>query len=336
VFTATTAEKMCRFLEHNKAALILLDIEMPEMDGYEAIKILKSRPQSKNIPVIFLTAMNSAADELEGLELGAIDYIAKPFSPALLKKRVEVHLLVEAQKKELQNYNENLLGMVEEKTRTMLKLQNKIMKAICDRVEGRDDSTGGHIERTQHYLKILLESLLDAGLYADQIDGDWDIDLLLNSSLLHDVGKIAISDSILKKPGKLSPEEFDEIKRHVDYGVQFIENLKDDNDDRNFLKYARIFAGFHHEKWDGSGYPNKLSGVDIPLLGRLMAIADVYDALISARPYKPAFEHPRAVDIIVEGKGRHFDPALVDLFAQIHTQFTLPHAAGEIAERKAP
>ncbi|MDR3300629.1 MAG: response regulator [Candidatus Accumulibacter sp.] len=334
VLAMPSAAKMLEMLERHTPEMILLDVDMPEMNGYEAIRVIKSRPETKDIPVIFLTAMSSASNELEGLELGAIDYITKPFSPVLLKKRVEVHLLVAAQKKALRDYNENLQSMVEEKTRTVVKLQNKIMKAVSDLVEGRDDSTGGHIERTQHYLKILLESLLEAGLYSDQIDNDWDIDLLLSSSLLHDVGKIVISDSILKKPGKLTADEFDQIKQHVDFGVRFIENLEEDEDDRGFLKYAKIFAGYHHERWDGSGYPNNLRGMEIPLMGRLMAIADVYDALTSVRPYKPAFDHQDAVEIILAGRGTHFDPVLVDLFEKIHPLFALPIEENEVAEGK--
>ncbi|MDR1276575.1 MAG: response regulator [Candidatus Accumulibacter sp.] len=321
VLTIPSAEKMLESLEWSQPELILLDVDMPEMDGFEAIKILKSKAATRAIPVMFLTAMNRSADELEGLELGAVDYIAKPFSPPLLRKRVELHLLLAAQKRELQNYNDNLQSMVEAKTKTILKLQNKLLTAMAEMVEGRDCTTGEHIANTQRYLGILVTAVIDAGAWSDEAS-EWDVDLLLQSSQLHDVGKIAISDGILKKPGKLTPEEFDQMKEHVSFGVGFIERLEDGGEDSRFLKYAKVFAAFHHEKWDGSGYPNGIAGEDIPLLGRMMAIADVYDALTSVRPYKKAFTHEEAAKIIREGRGTHFDPALVELFDQTAELFS--------------
>jgi putative two-component system response regulator len=289
---------------------------MPEMDGFEAIKVLKGSPETRDIPVIFLTAMNESANELEGLQLGAIDYITKPFSPALLRQRIALHLLLENQKRELQNYNDNLQNMVEAKTKTILKLQNKILAAMAEMVEGRDGTTGDHIANTQRYLTILLSAVINSGIWPEESSG-WDMELLAQSSQLHDVGKISIRDSVLKKPGKLTAEEFAEMKEHVRLGIGFIERLEDGEEDSNFLRYAKIFAAFHHEKWDGSGYPRGLSGENIPLLGRMMAIADVYDALTSERPYKKAFSHEEAVRIILEGKGAHFDPALVILFEEV-------------------
>jgi putative two-component system response regulator len=327
VFTAPSAEKMFRILEHNKPALILLDVDMPEMNGYEAIKILKAKDETKDIPVFFLTGKSDSNDELKGLSLGAIDYITKPFLPPLLLKRIEVHLLVEAQKhtlkaqqRELKNFNDNLQRMVEEKTQTVMELQNAILKTMADLVEFRDDITGGHIERTQRGVGILLTALQNQDLYREQT-AEWDIGLLLQSSQLHDVGKIAISDRILQKPGPLSSEEFEEMKKHTTFGVKVIEKIEASTSANDFLKYAKIFAGTHHEKWDGSGYPFGLAGTDIPLLGRIMAIADVYDALISQRSYKKAFTHEEAVQIIGNEKGSHFDPSLVVLFFQVADQF---------------
>jgi putative two-component system response regulator len=318
--TAPSAEKMFSLLENNKPAMILLDIDMPEMNGYEAIKILKSKPETKNIPVIFLTAKTESDDELEGLSLGAIDYITKPFNPALLLKRIEVHLLVEAQRKELQFFNENLQRMVEEKTQSILELQNALLKTIAELVECRDDITGGHIERTQRGIKILLEEIEKSGIYREESKG-WDVNLLIQSCQLHDVGKISIDDNILKKPGKLNKQEFDEMKKHASFGEQIIEKIETLAKESDFLKYAKIFTASHHEKWDGSGYPRGLKGNDIPLLGRIMAIADVYDALISERPYKKAFTHEEAVKIITENSGTQFDPALVELFAKNSQKF---------------
>jgi putative two-component system response regulator len=321
VLTVPSARKMLETLEWNQPELILLDVDMPEMDGFEAIGILKSNPETRDIPVIFLTAMGESESELGGLQLGAVDYITKPFSAPLLLKRIEMHLLLRDRERELQEYNDNLQAMVAEKTKSVLRLQNKLLTAMTELVEGRDTTTGNHIANTQRYLGILLAAVLDAGVEPEQTDG-WNVELLLQSSQLHDIGKIAISDSILRKPGKLTEEEFNEMKRHVVFGVGFIERLEDGEEDSHFLQYAKILTAFHHEKWDGSGYPHALSGENIPLLGRMMAVADVYDALTSERPYKKAFSHEDAARIIVEGRGTHFDPRLVDLFEQVAEMFS--------------
>jgi putative two-component system response regulator len=329
VFTVPSAAKLFDLLDRNSPAMILLDIDMPETDGFAAIKILKDNPTTREIPVIFLTAKSDSESELEGLNLGAIDYIAKPFLPPLMRKRVEVHLTVESQKRKLEeqartledqqkrllDFNENLLRMVEEKTGKVLELQDALLKTVADLVESRDGVTGGHVERTQHGLSVLVSALDDLGLYREQMEG-WDIPLLLQSSQLHDVGKISISDRILNKPGKLTPEEFDEMKKHTAFGVKIIEKIETITSESDFLKHAKIFAGTHHEKWNGTGYPCGVAGEDIPLQGRIMAIADVYDALVSERPYKKAFSHDEAVKIILESKGTHFDPVLTDVFEQ--------------------
>jgi putative two-component system response regulator len=323
VATAPSAAKMFSLLKNNVPAIILLDIDMPEMNGYEAIKILKSNPETKDIPVIFLTAKSESEDELEGLSLGAIDYITKPFNPALLLKRIEVHLLVEGQRKELKYFNENLQKMVEEKTRSILDMQNALLKTMAELVECRDDITGGHIERTQRGIKILLEEIKKKGVYREETK-DWDVNLLLQSSQLHDVGKISISDNILKKPGKLTDEEFNEMRKHAGFGEEIIEKIETLTKESKFLNYAKIFAASHHEKWDGSGYPRGLKGDSIPMLGRIMAIADVYDALTSVRPYKKAFSHEEAVRIITDGSGTQFDPALVEIFISASEKFIIP------------
>jgi putative two-component system response regulator len=315
VLTTPSARKMLETLEWSKPDLILLDIDMPEMNGFEAIKVLKDCPDTRDIPVIFLTAMGESANELEGLKLGAVDYITKPFSAPLLCKRIEMHLLLRDRERALKDYNDNLQTMVAEKTKSVLRLQNKLLAAMAELVEGRDTTTGDHVMNTRHYLGILLSAAIDAGIGTEQSSG-WDVELLLQSCQLHDIGKIAISDRILKKPGKLTPEEFEEMKQHVLFGVGFIEKLEDGEEDVLFLQYAKTLIAYHHEKWDGSGYPHGLSGENIPLLGRMMAIADVYDALTSERPYKKAFSHEEAVGIIVEGRGKHFDPWLVGLFEQ--------------------
>jgi putative two-component system response regulator len=327
VATAPSAEKLFSLLENNDPAIILLDIDMPEMNGYEAIKILKSKNETKNIPVIFLTAKTESDDELEGLSLGAIDYITKPFQPSLLLKRIEVHLLVEDQRRaleeqalELKKFNDNLQEMVDEKTQDILDLQDALLKTVAEMVECRDDITGSHIERTQQGIRILLEEVERSGVYQEESKG-WNVDLLLQSSQLHDVGKISIGDNILKKPGELNAEEFVEMKKHAAFGEQIIEKIESLAKANDFLKYAKIFAASHHERWDGSGYPRGLKGSEIPLLGRIMAIADVYDALISNRPYKKAFTHEEAVKIISDNREKQFDPILIDLFLGVLDEF---------------
>ena len=334
LFTVPSAAKMFDLLERNTPHLILLDIKMPEMNGFEVIQALKAKTDTRDIPVIFLTSLHDPGSELKGLSLGAVDYISKPIVPQLLRKRVELHLTVaaqrirleaqaeelEVQREELQYFNKNLQKMVTEKTGKILELQSAILGIVADLVESRDNATGGHVARTQHGLKTLMDELKDLGLYQEQMQ-KWDIDLMLLSSQLHDVGKIAIADNILKKPAPLSEEEFAEMKKHAELGVQIIERIGGETSDSNFLTYAKIFAGTHHEKWDGSGYPNGLAGEDIPLSGRLMAIVDVYDALTFDRPYKKAFSHEEAVQIILAGKGSHFDPVLVDVFEHVADRF---------------
>ncbi|MDR2338766.1 MAG: HD domain-containing protein, partial [Deltaproteobacteria bacterium] len=293
---------------------------MPEMDGFEVIKRLKVNDAWKEIPVIFLTSRSDENSELEGLSLGAIDYVTKPFSAPLLLQRINNHLLLAAQKKELTNLNDNLERLVEIKTNQVLELQNSVIYTLADMLEQRDDDTGGHVLRTQRYMAIMLAKLLETGLYKDELD-EIDIDFVVPSALLHDIGKISISDAILRKPGPLTNEEFAEMKKHSEHGANAIERILSKNPGHSFLTCAKRIARSHHEKWDGTGYPDGLSGYDIPLEARLMAVADVYDALISDRPYKKAFTTDEAKRIIEEGRGKHFDPVLIDIFLEVSDDF---------------
>ena len=327
VFMLDSGADMLEMLDDLHPDLILLDVNMPEMDGHEAIQRLKANDKTASIPVIFLTGLTDEAMELKGLTLGAIDYITKPFSAPLLLKRLEVHLLVEDQKRELLTrkrellfLNNNLEQLVDEKTGTVVELKNAILSTMAELVEYRDEITGGHIVRTQRYMKALLDAMRSEGVYSSEVD-KLDEELVLQSCQLHDVGKISVSDTILNKPGKLTPEEFEIMQKHTIFGEEVINRLKEKAMDSDFLEYARIFAISHHEKWDGSGYPYNLTGENIPLLGRMMAIGDVYDALVEPRPYKGAFDHEKAVQIILEGRGGHFDPVLTDLFQKIHHEF---------------
>lgn len=302
VFTIPSAAKMFSLIEKITPSLILLDIKMPEMDGFEALEILKREPKLRDIPVIFLTAKADDDAEIRGFELGALDFITKPFSPLVLKKRIELHIQTDK--------------IVKESTKSLREMQNAMISVIAELVEDRDAVTGKHIARTEMYLEILLRGMRERNVYTDDIS-DWDLDLLIPSSQLHDVGKIAISDLILNKPGKLSAEEFAVIKTHTTEGERIIDEISRKTKHNEFLSHAKLFAGYHHEKWNGTGYPRGLSGMDIPLHGRIMALADVYDALVSERPYKKAFTHKEALEIIEKDAGSHFDPALTAVFLEV-------------------
>ena len=316
----TSGQEALTLLGKSLPSLILLDIDMPGMDGFETIKHIKSNNATKHIPVIFLTAMDDSGSELEGLRLGAVDYITKPFSIPLLVQRVDLHIELINQKNELQNYNDNLTQMVDEKTKTIEDLQHAIIYALSDLIERRDGGTGAHVVRTHKYLKILTDTLIQSGNYEEDLK-DVDLDIWLKSAQLHDIGKVGIPDSILKKPGKLTLEEFGVVKTHPLIGEKALSGAMELTSAKDFLKHAATVAASHHEKWDGSGYPYGLKELEIPLIGRLMAIADVYDALISERPYKKAFSHEKAVKIIIEDSGTHFDPALVEVFRQCSSLF---------------
>lgn len=296
--------------------LILLDIMMPGIDGYEVCERLKASVITSKIPVIFVTAMGETEDEAKGFQVGGVDYITKPISPAVVRARVETHLALYDQNRELEK-------KVAKRTREILYTQDVTIYGMAVLAETRDNETGKHIMRTQQYVKTLAECMMDKEKYRDYLSTS-KIELLFKSAPLHDIGKVGIADSILLKPGKLTDEEFGEMKNHTIYGRDAIiksEQALGKSSSTTFLTLAREIAYSHHEKWDGSGYPEGLSGEDIPVSGRLMAVADVYDALISARVYKPAFPHEKAVAIILEGRGKHFDPALVDAFIEVQDIF---------------
>ena len=327
VYPVLSAEKLFELLENVTPNLILLDIAMPVMNGYETIKKLKDDPRFADIPVIFLTAKDDADSELEGFNLGAVDYVTKPFSGPLLLKRIANQLLIVRQKQELQvsqaalkDYASNLEIKVQEKTAEVLDLQDAILSTVANLVEFRDKLTGGHIVRTQQYLQAIIEEMTQEGIYADEIS-TWNMDFYLPATQLHDVGKIAISDMILNKPARLTPEEFELMKSHVTMGVDAIEQIMSKTKAHDFLNHALLIVGTHHEKWDGTGYPVGLKGSNIPLEGRLMAVADVYDALISERPYKKAFTHEEACKIIEDDAEQHFDPVLVSVFKEVKDKF---------------
>ena len=306
---------------HPLPDLILLDIMMPGMDGYEVCKRLKDDRLTADIPVIFLTAKTEIEDEQKGFDVGCVDYITKPISPPIVLARVKTHLMLKSAKDFLKDQNAFLEEEVAKRTREVQVVQDVTITAMGSLAETRDNETGNHIRRTQYYVKALAEKLRSNPKYASVLD-DATIELMYKSAPLHDIGKVGIPDAILLKPGKLTPEEFEIMKTHTTLGRDAIvaaERLMPAQS--TFLRFAKEIAYSHQEKWDGSGYPEGMVGPLIPLSARLMAVADVYDALISKRVYKPAMPAERAIQIIREGSGKHFDPDIVSVFLEMTGEF---------------
>jgi len=306
VMTMPSAASMFSFLEKVVPDLILLDIEMPEMNGFEALEKLKAKEQFSEIPIMFLTGRTDADVEARGFEMGAIDFVTKPFSAPVLLNRIKTHLDIDQ--------------VIRERTAQLHRLQNNIVSVLADMVENRDKGTGGHIERTSIYIKILIEEMKERGVYLDEIR-DWDVEKIVSSARMHDLGKISISDIIVNKPDKLTDKEYELIKTHTIEGEMIIDEIISKTGEDEFLNSARLFAGCHHERWDGKGYPRGLKGDKIPLQGRIMAIVDVYDALVSERPYKKAFSDEEAVQIIMDNAGIHYDPKIAEVFFTVKDQF---------------
>ena len=301
--------------------LILLDVMMPEMNGYDVCRALKADAATRDIPVIFLTARSDIEDEEAGLELGAVDYIAKPISPPIVLARVKAHLALKASADFLRNQNEYLEQEIQRRTRDAQAIQDVTIMAMASLAETRDNETGNHIRRTQFYVKLLAEKLQHHPRFSRLLTPAT-IDMLFKSAPLHDIGKVGIPDHILLKPGRLTPEEFEIMKTHTTLGLETIENAERQLGMKvDFLHYAKEIAYGHQEKWDGSGYPQGLKGEHIPPSARLMAVADVYDALVSRRVYKPSMPHEAARDIMVQGRGTHFDPDVLDAFLQLEAEF---------------
>ena len=305
----------------NPPDLILLDIMMPEMDGYQVIEQLKGDPTTRDIPVIFLTAKATVDDEKKGLELGAVDYITKPISPPIVLARVKTHLSLKAAADFLRDRAAFLEEEVARRTREVMAIQDVTIQAMASLAETRDTDTGNHIRRTQHYIKVLAEQLKTHPRFAAFLT-EANIAMLFKSAPLHDIGKVGIPDRILLKPGHFDPQEFEIMKTHAALGRDAIAHAEAAlGTPVDFLRMAKEIAFSHQEKWDGSGYPQGLAGDAIPIPGRLMALADVYDALISRRIYKEGMPHEEAARIIAEGRCRHFDPDVVDAFLAVQTEF---------------
>ena len=301
--------------------LILLDIMMPEMDGYEVLRRLQSDERTRDIPVIFLTAMSSVEDERHGLELGAVDYITKPISPPIVQARVHNHLQLKAARDFLKYKNEYLEREVQRRVHEATLAQEVAIRALASLAETRDDDTGNHLLRTQHYVKLLAIRLAHHPRFAAFLTPET-IEMLYKSAPLHDIGKVGIPDRILLNPGKLTPDEFEIMKTHTTLGGDAIAHAElAIGEEIGFLRIAKEIAYSHQEKWNGSGYPEGLQGDDIPISARLMAVADVYDALTTKRAYKSAMTHEQALHIIGEERGAHFDPDIVDAFMECEDKF---------------
>jgi len=272
------------------------------MNGFTALEKLKAHGKWAGIPVMFLTGRNDAVVEARGFEMGAIDFVKKPFSAPVLLNRIKNHLYIDE--------------IIRERTEQLSRVQNNIISVLADMVENRDKGTGGHIERTSKYMKILINEMKKREVYADEM-AKWDTERLISSARMHDLGKISITDMIVNKPGKLTEDEFERMKEHTTIGERIINDMSMNSGEQDFFNDAKLFAVSHHERWDGGGYPNGLKGEEIPLQGRIMAIVDVYDALVSERPYKKALTEDEAIEIIMQSSGTHFDPKIAELFYEV-------------------
>jgi putative two-component system response regulator len=306
VLTMPSALKMFSLLEKIIPDLILLDIEMPEMDGFEALKILKSNYQYKNIPVMFLTGYLDYTFEAQSFEMGVVDFIVKPFYTPILLKRIKTHLDIDE--------------LIRERITQIKQMQNGIVTVLADVVEERDKETSGHNNRISMYVKVLIRAMEDREVYVKEIR-KWDIEIVSLTARLHDMGKICTLDTILNKPGILDNDEYKQIKFHTTDGARIIDRMIMQTGEEEFLHNAKLFAEYHHERWDGTGYPYGMKGEEIPLQGRIMAVIDVYDALVSKRSYKEAVTTEEAAKVISEGSGKNFDPKIVEVFLDIQEQF---------------
>lgn len=308
--------------------LILLDINMPIMNGYEVCERLKADPLLRKIPVIFISALNEVEDKIQAFQNGGVDYVTKPFQFEEVLARVETHLTLSRYQAALKKHNTHLGKLVKEQVKDILLAKEKLsdaqlatIVAMSRLAETRDADTGQHIERTQAFCRMLAEELRNQPQFADKIDNQY-LENIYNAAPLHDIGKVAISDAILLKPGKLTDEEFEVMKTHTTVGAQTLKSVQIRHPDNDLIALGIDLTYTHHEKWNGEGYPQGLAGNNIPLSGRIMALADVYDALTSARCYKKSFTHEESCKIIAKGRGTHFDPDVTDAFLTLEKEFS--------------
>ena len=320
VFTFPSAELALKALARNVPDLILLDINMPGMNGFQMCERLRADQATADIPVLFISAMTDTEAKVQAFGAGGLDYVTKPFQFDEVHARVETHLRLHRMKVELERHNRHLETLVEEKVREISDAQMATISALARLAESRDDDTGRHIERTRSYCKALAVKLCSMPRDAARIDSTF-IDTLYQAAPLHDIGKVGIPDAILLKPGKLTEDEFEIMKTHTTIGARTLEAVRQQYPGNKFINMGIAVARSHHEKWDGGGYPEGLSGESIPLASRIMAIADVYDAVRSKRAYKQAVDHDETCAIIIQGSGGHFDPVAVEAFRLVASDF---------------
>lgn len=308
VAAVNSGELALHYLEKKQPDLVLLDIQMPVMDGLEVMRRLQENEGWKKIPVIFLTADRTEETEETCFRLGAVDYIGKPFVPAIMMQRVHRTL-------ELEDYRKGLENMVEQQLQRITQLQQDIIFSMANLIESRDGTTGEHVKRTSSYVNVLVKKMKEKGLYKERMTHDY-VNYLKKAAPLHDIGKIAVPDAVLQKPGKLTKEEYDMIQLHAEEGGRLIRENMSRIANQEFVKIACDMAACHHEKWAGGGYPKGLKGEDIPLSARILAIADVFDALVSARQYKEGMSLEQAFHILQEERGKSFEPELLDAFLE--------------------
>jgi putative two-component system response regulator len=320
VSTADNGQNALYAARHDKPDLILLDIMMPEMDGFEVCARLKDNPDLRDIPVIFISALTDTTDKLKAFNVGAVDYIAKPFHFPEVSLRVRTHVRLRRLQAELEDHNRRLVELVSDQVREISDSQMATIFALAKLAESRDGETGRHIERVQLYCKLLAATLGEQPSHASSVDESF-IENIFLASPLHDIGKVAIRDHILLKQGELTPSEFEEMKMHTTLGAQTLEVVRTRYPRNEFLRLGIEIARGHHERWDGTGYPAGLAGSDIPLSARIMAVADSYDAARSRRCYKPALAHRECCEALGRGKGTHFDPDVLAAFEDVQSLF---------------
>lgn len=286
--------------------LVLMDVNMPDMDGFETVRRMRQNSSIKSIPVIFLTADHDVVTEIKALESGAVDFITKPFKQIILLHRIDLHLRLSLYQQSLEN--------------TVVELEDSIIASFAELIEYRDEDTGGHVQRTSSYVRLICSELLKRGYFPDELQ-EMNVHRMVRAAPLHDIGKIGVSDAILLKPGRLTAEEFEIMKSHTVMGTEILTKMYERTPTQHYLDWAIKIAEGHHEKFDGSGYPYGLAGEDIPLCSRIMAVADVYDALVSERSYRKSMSHEEACSVIYKGSGTHFDPRIVEVFKESHEQF---------------
>ncbi len=295
-------------------AAALLDIVMPEMDGFEVLRAMKCDAKTERIPVLIITAEDASAVESRCLHEGAVDFIAKPFNPDVIKARVDNHI-------SLSRYQSGLERLVELKTQQLERIYEQTMETLATIIEYRSLESGIHITRTRELTRLFIEELLTRPAYSQQLY-TLNYRSIIKAVALHDIGKVGIEDSILLKPGALTKEEFERVKQHAAIGGDIIDMIaRNLEDDSMYLRHCKDICLYHHERWDGSGYPAGLQGEQIPLSARIVSIVDVYDALVNTRCYKPAYTHEEAVALIAKGRGTQFDPGLVDAYLDIAARF---------------